>query len=187
MNGHWCVVENLEDLTKEFSHEEFHQVFTIWLKNLSDRSLPPKQNIDPTDMPRTLSKSFLYEYDEVNNKFYLRIAGEEVLFAHDGRHRKGAELEDNIPKDLVYITRARWAFCVNEPAVMLIRREFEGTIYSERIVLPVIQDETRFIFGVTIYQNPGGLDNPYRVDQLSRFAVALPVEKIQLQDTVTAA
>ena len=113
----------------------------------------------------------------MNNKFYLRIAGEEVLFAHDGRHRKGAELEDNIPKELAHITRARWAFCVNEPAVMLIRREFEGTIYSEKLVLPFIQDEIRFIFGVTIYQNPGDFDNPYRVNQLSRFAVAVPVKR----------
>lgn len=187
MSGHWCRVENLEDFIKECSHEEFHQVFTIWLEHLSYRSLPLKQNIDPIDIPRTLSKAFLYEYDGVTNKFYLRIAGEEVLFAHDGRHRKGAELEDNIPKDLVSITRARWSFCVNEPAVMIIRREFEGTIYSERLILPIAQNETRFIFGVTIYQNPDGLDNPYHVDQLSRFAVALPVEKIQLKNTITAA
>lgn len=136
--------------------------------------------MDPTEIGAALANSFLYLFHPDSKRFQLRIAGEKLVEAHNGRFSKGMFLEDILPIDLIKITTRRWAFCVETPAVMIIRRDIGDQTVVERIVTPVRDGDEMFVFGTSYYQNPQSTKNPYRVDKISQFALAMPLTAIPL-------
>jgi len=181
MQAEWLETSDLERFRHELEGEALVRMFDFWLDGLSGEVPPQKIAIVPLSLGKLLKRTFLYEYVSQHENFFLQVAGEDILDAHNGHHRRGAALDDNIPPMTFAVTKRRWTFYVNKPAVMFIKREIGNTTYSRRIVVPVVDGSRSYILGATEYLGTERGPNPFHVDEPSNYAVALSLESIAKQ------
>lgn len=124
--------------------------------------MPARRGIDPARIPSLLAHLFVYDYHAETDRFFCRLAGEEI-FAAAGIHGARKFLEDLFVSPTLERMRDRYRRVIGRPgggrpailhAKGLLRVASGYHIPGERLVLPLATDgETADgLVGATIYR-----------------------------------
>ncbi|WP_161973889.1 PAS domain-containing protein [Hwanghaeella grinnelliae] len=126
--------------------------FRHWNEVRGDRVMPERREIDPLELRRTLTRTWLYERED-DMTYRCRLAGEEINSAY-GRPIQSRLARDVIGPKFDAVVRLRWDYALDRGAV------YHGFSKSsavgptiERLCVPLADSDgtPRFVFGVSQY------------------------------------
>ena len=134
-------------------------LYNYWLALAKEaRGLPNLHHFDPMRLPHLLPNIWLIEVDPGNDRFRLRLAGEQInaIYRRSIGRKYFSEVFD--PRDMPRIIE-RYKRALQEPAVF----HATGRVYAsaghycigERLGLPMLGSDggTRILMGVTVYSH----------------------------------
>ena len=128
-----------------------------WLSVRNGKAMPARRDVDPSRIPAVLAYLFIYDYHADTDRFFCRLAGEEI-FAAAGVHGARRFLEELFVPPTLERVRARYSRVVKTPVVIhtkgLMRVASGYRIPGERLVLPLASDGSTAdgLIGATIYR-----------------------------------
>jgi len=141
-----------------------------WLVARGSRLMPSRRAIDPTGMPQTLPHLFVYDYDRAADRFFCRLAGEEINIGA-GTNCTRRHLEEIFPPHIVAALRERYGRVVHAPTLA----HMHGVIYmvndvrvpGERLLLPLSEDgiTATGLIGGAVYHRPATLPSGVLADE----------------------
>jgi hypothetical protein len=143
-----------------FAHvkdERLRRLLQHWLERRGASVAPKRAAIDPTAIGPILSSVWLCDYEPADQRFRMRLAGEEINRLY-GRNVTQCHFEEIIEPTLLPAVLRRYRRVVAEPAVL----HCGGHIYlasnrsevGERLVLPLSDDSGAImhVIGASVYR-----------------------------------
>jgi len=137
-----------------------HEIARFWDKARAGRRFPAWRDIDAVTLAAHLPILWAWRWDETEQTFIGRLAGEAILDAM-GPGFRGRRLEDYFAGRNASTFLHRYRHVIETPAIMANRgfvfSLIGGTGIGERIALPLSEDGEHAdgIFGATIYRVTG--------------------------------
>jgi len=153
---------SIEQLLAYAREPSLHEIVRYWDKARGSQRFPAWHDIDPVELAPHLPILWAWRWDEAQQTFIGRLAGEAILDAL-GPGFRGARIEDFLTGERGLIVKSRYLRIIREPAAMCNQGDVFAlsgrTGVGERVVLPLAEDGEHpdGVFGGTVYRLPGRL------------------------------
>lgn len=154
-------VAGLQDLP--LRDKRIAQMCSYWLSLRQDGHIPLYRDVDPVAIPKLLSHVWFWCYDEAEDCFRGRLAGESILDVFGVRDMRGLVLHEFASQPLADELHKRYRRVIGQPAIA----HYDGkallqngiSIDVERIVFPMHDrnEDTSLVMGLSIYSWPQGI------------------------------
>ncbi len=118
-------------------------LYRHWLQVRGDRPMPARRAIDPMAIPEVLPNLFLYTYDPEKNRFYCRLAGEQINLMV-GTVCSKRFLDQIFQPQVFKVVHQRYHAIVTRPTILhmhgVVRMANDLKVPGERLVLPLADD-----------------------------------------------
>ncbi len=133
-----------------------------WLQVRGGKAMPSRRAIDPTAIPSALPILYMYDYLGDSDRFFCRLAGEEIQ-AGSGVRGVKKHLDELFAPEIGAIIAARYRRVVDTPCMVYangLMRTIVGMVMPiERLVLPLSDDgvTANGLIGATVYDRDQAL------------------------------
>lgn len=118
-------------------------LYRHWLEVRGDRPMPARRAIDPMAIGETLANLFLYTYDAAEDRFYCRLAGEQIN-QMVGTVCSKRFLDQIFQPPVFKIVHQRYRAIVTRPTILhmhgVVKMANDLKVPGERLVLPLADD-----------------------------------------------
>jgi len=151
---------SIESILAHLQEPSLREIVRFWGKARGDRRCPAWRDIDPVALAPHLPILWAWRWDETEQTFIGRLAGEAIIDVL-GPGFRGTRLEDYFTGRRGPIVMSRYRRIISEPAAMCnqgrICSHSGRVVGGERIVLPLAEDGQHGdgVFGATVYRMQG--------------------------------
>ncbi|WP_340119620.1 PAS domain-containing protein [Pelagibius sp. 7325] len=133
------------------SDPALRRLFDYWRGKRRGRPMPAKDDIDPIEIPWSLTRIFLMDYDPATG-FRYRLAGSEISDVFGRGNLKGLTFADILPPQGAEVVAERWRPMIEQPAAIsmkgLVYLAADRTPVGERVLLPLADSADGPVTGV---------------------------------------
>jgi len=151
---------SIDRLLAYLQEPALHEIARFWDNARAGRRFPAWRDIDPVALAPHLPILWAWRWDQAEQSFIGRLAGEAILDAM-GKGFRGSRMQEYFAGRNGAIFQHRYRRVMDEPAIMVNR----GFVFSliggngigERLALPLAEDGEHpdGVFGATIYRVAG--------------------------------
>jgi len=136
-----------------------HLLLDHWLDRRGEDGVPLRSAIDPSAIVSVLPYIWLCEFNAAEERFRMRLAGEEINKLY-GRNISSCYFEEIASPSFLPIMMRRYRRIIEQPAILhcagLIYFSNSSPVVGERLGLPLRMEDGRItqIIGVSFYDFP---------------------------------
>ena len=139
--------------------KRLHLLLDHWLDRRGEGGVPLRSAIDPSAIVPVLPYIWLCEFNAAEERFRMRLAGEEINKLY-GKNISSCYFEEITRPSFLPVMMRRYRRIIEEPAILhcggLIYFSHSSPVVGERLGLPLRMEDGRItqIIGVSIYDFP---------------------------------
>lgn len=136
-----------------------HLLLDHWLDRRGGNGVPLRSTIDPSAIVSVLPYIWLCEYNGAEDRFRMRLAGEEINKLY-GKNISSCYFEEIASPSFLPVMMRRYLRIIEQPAILhcagLIYFSNSSPVVGERLGLPLRMEDGRItqIIGVSMYDFP---------------------------------
>jgi hypothetical protein len=136
-----------------------HLLLDHWLDGRGGDAIPLRSAIDPSAIVSVLPNIWLCEFNPIDERFRMRLAGEEINKLY-GRNISSCYFDEIADAAFLPVMNRRYRGIIEQPAILhcagLIYFSNSSPVVGERLGLPLRKDDGQItqIIGVSVYDFP---------------------------------